>query len=537
MIKPTPEEFFEQAGATVEYFRPKGSRRSRRGAGSSVMPNGSKAQESARAEEPDGGEEHTGDWTMDGPLELHPAKPRPSARLFVKHHCMANGLRILHHHADVFYMWNGRCYESTDQQTIRSMVAGFLADAKEVKKGGLLVPFQPNITRVSNVIDALAAICNLPSNIRSPAWLPGAADVPPASEIIACANGLLHLPTRTLLPPTPAFFSLNALDFAFDPDAAPPTRWLQFLTELWADDHEAMDTLQECFGYFLTPDTRQQKIVLLTGPKRSGKGTIARVVKNLLGPSNVCNPTLASLAQNFGLMPFIGRQLAIFGDARIGNRPDQHVIVERLLSISGEDSLTIDRKYLAPWTGTLSTRIMITTNELPKLADASGALASRFIVLTLIRNFYGREELDLTRRLLDELPAILNWSIEGWDRLQDRGYFLQPASSAAAIRSFEDLSSPIGAFLRERCKVGAGGTVSCRLLFAHWRVWCEDQNRSHPGTVQSFGRDLRAAIPNLGDNRPRSSDDRERHYEGLTLLPDIPITVRVRAEALAEANR
>jgi hypothetical protein len=37
-------------------------------------------------------------------------------------------------------------------------------------------------------------------------------------------------------------------------------------------------------------------------------------------------------------------------------RADQAVVVERLLSISGEDSITVDRKHLAPWTGTLPHR-------------------------------------------------------------------------------------------------------------------------------------------------------------------------------------
>ena len=57
------------------------------------------------------------------------------------------------------------------------------------------------------------------------------------------------------------------------------------------------------------------------------------------------------------------------------------IAVERLLSISGEDTLTIDRKYRDPWTGRLPTRFMILTNELPRFTDSSGALASRFVDL------------------------------------------------------------------------------------------------------------------------------------------------------------
>jgi putative DNA primase/helicase len=101
-------------------------------------------------------------------------------------------------------------------------------------------------------------------------------DLPP-EEIVACSNGLLHLPTLTLLPHTPTFFTYNAVDFAFDRNAPEPRQWLQFRADLWPDDRASIETLQEIFGCCLTADTSQQKMFL--GPKRSGTGTIARVLR------------------------------------------------------------------------------------------------------------------------------------------------------------------------------------------------------------------------------------------------------------------
>jgi putative DNA primase/helicase len=141
------------------------------------------------------------------------------------------------------------------------------------------------------------------------------------------------------------------------------------------------------FGYVLSGDTRLQKIFLFVGPKRGGKGTIARVLTGLLGAHHVAAPTLASLATNFGLSPLIGKPLALVSDARLSMKADNKIVVERLLSISGEDSLTIDRKFREPWTGRLSSRFLILTNELPRLTDASGALVSRFIVFVLTKSF------------------------------------------------------------------------------------------------------------------------------------------------------
>ena len=98
-------------------------------------------------------------------------------------------------------------------------------------------------------------------------------------------------------------------------------------------------------------------------------------------------------------------------------------VVERLLTISGEDAVSIDRKYMSAVTMKLPTRFMFLTNEFPRFSDASGALAGRFVILRLIESFYGREH-GLTKRLLNELPGILNWAIEGWKRLHERGHFV-----------------------------------------------------------------------------------------------------------------
>ena len=52
-----------------------------------------------------------------------------------------------------------------------------------------------------------------------------------------------------------------------------------------------------------------------------------------------------------------------------------------------------------------SVRFTILTNELPRLTDASGAIASRFVILKLTESFLGREDKELDVKLADELRA------------------------------------------------------------------------------------------------------------------------------------
>lgn len=449
-------------------------------------------------------------------LILYAGAPLVSAREYVQAHYQRGASRTLHHQGGTFFTWNETHYRESTSEDMRSRLYEFLDQAETpTKKEGETAPFNPNKSKVANVAEALAAVTQLDSTIRAPAWIDRRSDPAPA-DLVACTNGLLHLPTRELIPHSPEFFGLNALEFDYQPRASEPKQWMAFLNQIWTDDPQSVEMLQELFGLLLTGDTSHQKAFLIVGPKRSGKGTIARVLTALLGRDNVAGPTLSSLGQNFGLAPLIGKRLAIISDARLGGKSDQQMVVERILSITGEDTLSVDRKFREAWTGRLDTRFVVMTNELPRLSDASGALASRFMILLMTRSFFGREDQALTDKLMKELPGILNWSLDGWARLKGRGYFVQPSSAAEAQRDFEDLGSPIGAFVRDCCNVGP--TYECRpeSLYNRWLDWCREQNILHPGTVQTFGRDIRSVVSSIKSVQHRNSIGLpERFYSGV----------------------
>jgi putative DNA primase/helicase len=396
-------------------------------------------------------------------------------------------------------------------------------------------PVVRQVTRslISNVTLALQSMAILPGNMDPPFWIDGEGRFP-VNEILVMRNALVHLPSvvigdmvdssEFLIKPTPKFFSTYALDFDFNPDARPPVELLKFLRSVWPDDSESTAALQEWFGYCLTSDTRQQKIGTFIGPKRSGRGTIARLIRALVGPENVAGPRLSSLGTNFGLEPLIGKPLAIIGDARLSGRSDKSAIAESLLAISGEDTITIDRKHKPAWTGKLPTRLMLLSNELPKLPDESGALPGRQLVFRFEESFYGREDLGLDTRLSAELPSILLWAIEGWQRLNRRGHFVQSKAGEGIVSQMMDIASPMGVFIREVLVIEAGCHLPVTTAFAEWRRWCETKNRL-PGDEATFGRNLRTVLPSI-ETKVRRGDKNlgenphVRYYEGLRIKTD-----------------
>jgi putative DNA primase/helicase len=458
--------------------------------------------------------------------------PHRLARLFIAERCQHGDGLTLRFWREEWHRWDGSAYRLLPEKELRAELT--VATKAEMDRVNLIAQKladqdkgPPTVRKVTgrlvgDVAHALASLTVLPSRVEAPAWI--GMDGPfPAAEILACHNGLVHLPSLVagrnhFTLPTPRFFSPNCLDFDFNLTAPAPSAWLEFLAELWPDDPQSIATLQDWLGYLLTADTSQQKILLLVGPRRSGKGTIARVIRGLVGTDNVACPTLSSLGTNFGLWPLLGKTVAMIQDARLSGRTDAAAVAERLLSISGEDAQTIDRKFLPPVTAKLYSRFMLLTNELPRLNDSSGALPGRMILLRLTRTWYGQEDTALTQRLLAELPAILLWAIAGWQRLRDRGHFVQPDAGKELAGELADLASPVGAFVREECQVGPGCRVERSVLFSAWKSWCEQQGREHPGDAATFGRNLRAVVSSLGDAQPRTDDgEHVRVYEGIRL--------------------
>jgi putative DNA primase/helicase len=463
-------------------------------------------------------------------LILSPGDPLPSAREFVAQEYTAeNGTAMLVHQGEVFYEWqrDANVYAEIDVGKMREELYSFLEQAscwgkpkkKDENDEPELVPFKPTKPKVANVLDALRAVTNLPISTAAPAWL----EIERDSElnpldVLPCRNGLLHIPTRELLDPTPDFFALNCADFAYDPKAPQPENWLAFLQQLWPNNNDrSAATLQEFLGYLLTPRTHLEKIGLIIGPKRSGKGTIGKVARALCGSRNSCAPTLAALGDQFGVAVLIGKTLAVVSDARVGSRTDTAAVIERLLSISGQDYQTIQRKFLPDWNGKLSTRFLMLANALPWLEDPGGAFVSRFVMMVLTKSFLGKEDPRLFDKLEPELPGILNWALAGYDRLYERGYFLQPKNSAELVKHFEELSSPITAFLDERCETKPGYQIRCEELYRAWKDWCDTNGRENPGASNVFARNLHAAMPWLKTKRDRTLKSAPRSWQGIRI--------------------
>jgi P4 family phage/plasmid primase-like protien len=468
---------------------------------------------------------HTSNLTPDDPDRL--------AWMILDQYKHENRPRILKWR-DEWYEWAGSVWNAISEDEFRSRVwsrirghfdhehkLAFEAWRLGGAKGSPPKTHSVSKLLVSNVLEALASLpmVHCPSRVEPPSWI-GDSESPfeDLRAVLNCKNGLISIPDLArsaneenfLHKSTPSFFTLHSLSYPFDANAEVPHKWIQFLKETFATedrfDQEAIECLQEWFGYLLTSNTSMQKILLLIGAKRAGKGTITKVLKSLVGKQNCISPTLNRVGSPFGLSNWIGKPLAIFEDARLGHQTDPSLITERFLSISGQDSVDIERKHRETISTVLETRIVIVSNQPPHLMDTSGALSSRFVYIQFNNERpEDKRDPDLSEKFLPEIPGILLWSIAGLNRLLKRGRFIQPTSGLQSLHEIEELTSPVTKFVREECTLGTSFRVGKQELYDAYRKWCETEGRT-PSTNAIFFRDLKGGYPRLREQRSRFSD-------------------------------
>lgn len=417
-----------------------------------------------------------------------------------------------------FYAWQQTAWKEWRQDSVDHWLYQQTEHAEYLNEDGDTEGWKPSERRISGVAHALG---------RGVLYRDGHEESEDGPDAIACANGVLV--GGLLRPHHPRHFNLYALPFSYDAAATCP-QWLAFLEQVLPGDHEAHLFLQQWFGYVLSGRTDLQKMASLFGPPRCGKGTIARVLEALLGSESVASPSLEKLATQFGEAPLIGKRLAILSDVRWNARATAEA-VPVMLAISGEDARNVPRKNRDDWHGKLDVRFMAMGNDAPAFNDASGAMAGRMIHIEFRKTFAGNEDPTLTPRLLGELAGILNWALAGLHSLTEAGRFTSPSSSQEANDAVMRISSPVRAFMEDRCLESPAAVASLDDVYDEYRRWCESEGRERSFTKEIFSKELRSAgSGHIAVERRRNpiTGLRERRVIGLQLSASVAQLSRLR---------
>ena len=452
---------------------------------------------------------------------LESKAPLDIAELWLRQHQTLDGLVILRKFMGSWFRYNGRHYEAIDEDAmIRGKLYEFLRGKKVKvfrKQGEVsLEAYETTRSKISDILDAMNMSCPVAGS--PPCWL---GDEALAADVVVFANGLLDIASLELSPPTPRLFTLNSLPYDYDPNAACPV-WLQALGQIFPGDPLSIMLLQEWFGYNMTADTSQEKMMVFIGRPGAGKGTVLEGLRCVLGKGQVASTSFPELCSSFGLQPLVGKLAIILPDVHVPRQLDGTQALEVIKKITGRDPVDIQRKFKEAMTDhRLCGRFTMSVNELPELPDHVRSLERRLLLLNFTQSFAGHEDRTLKDRIPTEAMGIALWALAGLRRLRAQGRFTVPTSSAPMLEEFRRTISPLTEFVEDCCTTGAGDEcfVMRRMLWDVWRSWGTEHGIG-VGSARKFSQRLFSLFPACTLGRKRFGEDTMPVVLGLRLTED-----------------
>jgi putative DNA primase/helicase len=286
-------------------------------------------------------------------------------------------------------------------------------------------------------------------------------------DYLPCANGVLHIPTKSLLPYTPDIYATSQLSFDYNPIAQCPN-----FQHALGRIPDATDFLQEFSGYALTCDVKHEIAVWLQGIPGSGKSTVISGLQAMLG-SRAGLLGLADIEQSrFALGNLPGKTLVVSTE-----QPETFIKADYKLNaiISGEP-IQVERKYQEAITVIPRAKLIWAMNDLPRVNSANNGIMRRVKVIKFPPLGEDKQDPDLKEKIATEGAGILNWALVGLERLRLRGKFFIPKSVQDATREFQDRNDIAKLFLEETnarldptdpyCR------TSAQYLYDRYRNWC-----------------------------------------------------------------
>ncbi|MGH9876141.1 MAG: phage/plasmid primase, P4 family, partial [Nitrososphaerales archaeon] len=328
----------------------------------------------------------------------------------------------------------------------------------------------------------------------------------------------------------PEDFLTYQLSFDYDPDATCP-KWEKFLDEVLPScnrhtakeaeevcfkdhDRSLQKVLSEYFGSCFT-SLNIEKALFNYGSGANGKSVVFNVIIALFGRNNISHCSLESLGKYSSYVALLHNKLLNF--ASEGSRYIDSELFKKLVS---KEPVEVDRKYENPFTMTNYARLAFNANEMPQNKEYLEAFQRRFIIIPFnVKIPDAKADSNLANKIIkNELPGIMNWVLQGLDRLLSQGKLTESSLVKNEVKKFMSEGDIVLQWLKDEgwnkddSLKPNKGCVQLKDLHLDYTKWCEEYMQR-----KVLGRDqLKRRLAEMHDIKP--IEYRNRQYYQLKKL-------------------
>ena len=262
-------------------------------------------------------------------------------------------------------------------------------------------------------------------------------------------------------------------------------------------DWQAYKALQEVAGLAISNiyGHKTKKAVFLYSPVgNTGKSQFLGLLGHLIGQENITSIPLQNMNEDKGRFAFANAgfvRLIMNGDQSKADIKDSSIFK----SITGGDAIKVEAKGKDIKALVFKGLVLIACNDLPYIADDKGEHIYRRMYIVPCTHTIEEKERDpnILDKMLQELPAIVNWAIEGLHRLKANNYnFTEIAAGNQYIEDYRKNSDTVFSFLSDEgytITKDPNDKISKKRLLEQYNQYCIREERQSVSKRQ-FGERL-----------------------------------------------
>ncbi len=293
-------------------------------------------------------------------------------------------------------------------------------------------------------------------------------------NLIALENGVWDIKRKKLISHSPNYNFQFFIPQKYNPDAECPM-WEKFILEvLYPEDIPAM---QEWFGFNLYREYFIKKGVICVGEQDTGKSVLLDTLIKFIGEKNKTGLSLQKITggSDFTKLSLKEKHSNVYDDLSSKDLSDGGAFKVATGGgyISGEEKFGEYQQFRS------FAKQMFATNKIPPVKDNDDlAYFGRWIVFRF-NNVVEKLDPFLRSKLWTEkeMSGILNWALEGLNRLLENGKFSYNKSSQQIKEIMEISGCPLVAFSSGVLEKEEGNIITKDEMFNVYSKWCEIENR------------------------------------------------------------
>ena len=384
-----------------------------------------------------------------------------------------------------YYWYENGYYKRTDKNTVKAKISAYIPDG--IANDNLL----------NNVYNLMLADVGHMAREE---------EFNNEENFINFKNGLYNLTTRKLEPHNEHILYTRQINTDYIEGASTAditSTFTRFIGDLCKDVNGVIDwqkykALQEIIGLAISNvyGHRTKKAAILYSPiGNTGKSQFLSLISNLVGPEHIATIPLQNMNEDKGRFAFANAgliRLIMNGDQGKATIKDSSIFKQ----VTGGDYIKTEGKGKDIKALVFKGFIIIACNDLPYFADDKGDHVYRRMYIVPCTHEVPEKERDasILNKMLEELPAIVNWAIEGLHRLRENNYnFSEVAAGQEAIANYRKNSDTVYSFLMDEGYIitkDPADKVGKKDLLTAYNAYCLDNGRQTVG-VRQFGERIR----------------------------------------------